>query len=447
MALKDSHLFTRREFLKMSGAALAAAGLSACNSLLLNQTHQQNGKIQLVYQDWRTNWFPPMTQQVLQEFHDTHPNINVFYIPDPANLEDQMLVDMQSGTAPDVFQGCCTHFPTWAQQGYTLDLRPFVAADLDQETIAEWDPVQYNALFTRSGVQFGLPKYHGELALFYNKDVFDQYRVDYPDGSWNYEDYLNAMQQLTHDQNDDGRTDLWGSMLDISWDRIQVYANAWGGHFVDPVDPTRCRMGDPEAMAALEWLRSRMWDDRVMATLPDVNRLGTHQAFVAGKLAMVEDGSWALKDILSSARFRIGVAPFPAGPKRRATLVTTDGFGIYAGTKYPEAAWVLMKFLISKDYGRAMAKANFLQPARVSLVDDWIGFIREEYPEQTREMDLASFAEGQRQGYSVVAEIFANMADAKRMAQEAWDQILTLGLAPTDSMITAAEQIQKSQTQ
>jgi multiple sugar transport system substrate-binding protein len=125
--------------------------------------------------------------------------------------------------------------------------------------------------------------------------------------------------------------------------------------------------------------------------------------------------------------------------------VTTDGFGIYAGTKYPEAAWELVKFLISKEYGRAMAKANFLQPARASLVDDWIGYIRDEFPEQSRDMNLAAFAEGQRSGNSVVAEIFANMADAKRIAQEAWDQILTLGLASTESMLSTAEQIQAAQ--
>ena len=443
--MKDKHLISRRDFIKIAGTGLAAAGLSACNSLLPRSSATREGKIQLVYQDWRTNWFPPMTQQILQEFHSTHPNISVFYIPDPANLEEQMLVDMQSGTAPDVFQGCCTHFPTWSQQGYTLDLRPFVEADLDQETISDWDPVQYNALFRRDGHQFGLPKYHGELALYFNKDLFDRFRIDYPDGSWNHEDYLYAMKLLTLDLNDDDRTDLHGSMLDVTWDRIQVYINAWGGNFVDPEDPTRCRMADPEALAALEWLRARMWDDQVMATLPEVNRLGTRDAFVSGKLAMVEDGSWALKDILSSATFRIGVAPFPAGPVRRATLVTTDGFGIYTGTKYPEAAWELMKFLISKEYGRAMAKANFLQPARASLVDDWIGYIRSEFPEQTGDMDLAAFAQGQRLGYSVVAEIFANMADAKRIAQEAWDEILTLGLAPTDRMISAAEQIQAAQ--
>jgi hypothetical protein len=90
-------------------------------------------------------------------------------------------------------------------------------------------------------------------------------------------------------------------------------------------------------------------------------------------------------------------------------------------------------------------RANFLQPARASLVDDWIGYIRAEYPQQTRDLDLAAFAEGQRQGYSVVAEIFANMTDANQIAQDAWDQILTLGQAPTERIRLAAQQIQEAQ--
>jgi ABC-type glycerol-3-phosphate transport system substrate-binding protein len=188
-----------------------------------------------------------------------------------------------------------------------------------------------------------------------------------------------------------------------------------------------------------------MWDDHTMATLPAMQRMGTAEAFAAGRLAMVEDGSWALKSILSTAKFRIGVAPFPAGPVRRVTLATTDGFGIYAGTKHPDAAWELLKFLIDKKYGRAMAQTNFLQPARESLVDDWIGFIRAEFPQQTKEMDLAAFADGHRKGYSVVNEIFANMADATRLAQTTWDQILTLGQAPTEQMKETAQQIQAAQ--
>jgi multiple sugar transport system substrate-binding protein len=404
-----------------------------------------SGKVQLVYQDWRTEWFPPMAQHMLEEFHATHPNIRVFYTLDPENLEQKMPVDFQAGVAPDVFQGCCAFFPIWAQKNYLLDLRALVQADIDRDTIADWDPVQYKALFTASGKQYGLPKYHGALALYYNKDVFDQQRVVYPDDSWNHDDYLAAMKRLVR-RDAAGKTDVWGSMLDISWERIQVHVNAWGGHFVDPQDPTKSMLANDATLRAVQWLRDRMWQDKVMATPLDVNRIGTRQAFVSGRLAMVEDGSWALKDVLAGAGFRVGLCPFPKGPARRATLATTDGFGIFAGTKHREAAWELLKFLISKEYGRAMARYHFLQPARASLVPDWVEYIRAEYPEKARDLDIAAFADGHIKGYSVVAEAFANMDVAKDLTDAAWNQILTLGQLPVEHLKTVSQQIEQAQS-
>jgi len=401
--------------------------------------------VQLVYQDWSTDWFLPMAQEALEQFHASHPNIRVYFVPDPVDVTETMLAEMEAGTAPDVFQGCCTHFPTWAQMGHTLDLRPYVEADLDQATIDEWDPAQYRALATADGQQYGLPKYHGSLALYYNKDLFDSDAVDYPDGTWDHDDYLEAMKRLTHDRDGNGQTDLWGSTLDVTWDRIQVHVNGWGGYFVDPSDPTRTLMCEPEAMAAMEWIRARMWDDRVMATPLDVQNVSTRQAFFTGRVAMVEDGSWALKDILVGADFDIGVAPFPAGPVRRVTLATTDGFGVYAGTKHPEAAWELVKFLIGKDYGRAMARANFLQPARASLIEDWVGYIRQEFPQKAKDVDIAAFADGHVKGYSVTAEILANMADVKQITKAAWTEIFALGQAPVERMQQACRQIREAQ--
>jgi multiple sugar transport system substrate-binding protein len=204
-------------------------------------------------------------------------------------------------------------------------------------------------------------------------------------------------------------------------------------------------MAEPEALEAMEWIRARMWDDRVMATFLDVQNLATRQAFISEQIAMVEDGSWALKDILSGANFRIGVAPLPAGPARRVTLATTDGFGIYAGTQHPDAAWELLKFLISKEYGRAMAKANFLQPARASLVGEWAAIVREEFPHKAQDVNVAAFADGHIKGYSVTAEVFANMEEAKRLTDAAWDQIFTLGQAPVEQMRSVCQQVQEAQ--
>jgi len=282
------------------------------------------------------------------------------------------------------------------------------------------------------------------MALYYNKDLFDACAEPYPDRNWTYDDYLAAMRRLC-DRAPQSARPLWGSLTEISWDRLQVHVNAWGGRFVDLADARRCLMSEPPALEAIEWLRARIWDDRVMASPPDIDHVGTRQAFIAQRVAMVEDGSWALKQILSSADFAIGIAPMPEGPRRRATLATTDGFSIYSRCKHPDAAWELLKFLISEDYGRAMARAEFLQPARYSLVDDWIGYIRDEYPAQAAEMDLAAFADGHRLGYSVTTEFFANMSAAMPIAEAAWDQILALGQAPIERMLEACEQITATQ--
>jgi multiple sugar transport system substrate-binding protein len=226
-------------------------------------------------------------------------------------------------------------------------------------------------------------------------------------------------------------------MLDPIYDRVQIHVNGWGGHYVDPGDPAKCQMAQPEALNAIEWLRARFWDDRVMATSLAVQKVATREAFYTGRVAMVEDGSWALKDILTHAQFRVGVAPFPAGPLRRATLATTDGYGIYAGTKNPEAAWELVKFLISKEYGRALARTNLLQPARASLVEEWAGFVQGEFPTAAADLDIAAFADSHIQGYSVTVETFANMNGVRAITDAAWEEILTLGQASVAERMAA----------
>jgi len=439
-----SKRMSRREFMRLAGVTAGGVALAGCvpNRPIVSQ--KSSAPVQLVYQDWRTEWFPGMAQRMLEEFHTRHPNIRVFFIQDPDNLETKMMTDMAAGTAPDVFSGCCNFFPAWADAGYMLDLKPYVQADLDQETIKDWSPAQYNAFFTRDRkLQYGLPKYHGGLALYYNKDMFDSAHVAYPEHGWDHDDYLEMMRKLTIRSGN--RTVRWGSMFDVSWDRIQIHVNGWGGHYVSPSDSTRCVMSSHPAFGAMEWLRARMWDDHVMASFVDVQNVETREAFINQDIAMVEDGSWALRDILERAKFRIGVAPFPSGPLRQVTLATTDGFGIFAKTRHPEAAWELLKFLISKDYGRAMARDHFLQPARSSLVPEWAGFIKNAYPGPAKEIDLDAFADGHMKGYSVTAEIFPNMVGVGEAAKETWDRIYTLGKAPVSDMEQVCQEIEAIQ--
>jgi hypothetical protein len=61
-------------------------------------------------------------------------------------------------------------------------------------------------------------------------------------------------------------------------------------------------------------------------------------------------------------------------------------------------------------------------------------------------MDLEVFAEGHVEGYSVTAEVFPRMAEARTLAGEAWQKILVLGQDPVESMRDVAEAITRAQT-
>ncbi|MEZ4620680.1 MAG: hypothetical protein R2867_34935 [Caldilineaceae bacterium] len=82
-----------------------------------------------------------------------------------------------------------------------------------------------------------------------------------------------------------------------------------------PYDAAYCVADKPAAIAALEWLRTRMWDEHVMAGFSDVQYMSPPpSAFINQRVAMVEEGSWVLHEILLNSDFRVGVAPLPKGP-------------------------------------------------------------------------------------------------------------------------------------
>lgn len=104
----------RRTFIKAIGRSVAAVALSSCMPSAKGPGPHGSNNVQLVYQDCRCRG----EQLMLQQFYDTHPNIQVFYSPDPDNFEEKMLSDLQAGTAPDIMAGCCDFFPVWAQKGF-----------------------------------------------------------------------------------------------------------------------------------------------------------------------------------------------------------------------------------------------------------------------------------------------------------------------------------------
>ena len=90
--------------------------------------------------------------------------------------------------------------------------------------------------------------------------------------------------------------------------------------------------------------------------------------FSQGKVGMYMTGAWDVQNFKNVPGLRWDIAPLPK-KKTRATLLGTENYAIAAGTKHPEAAWELFKFLLSPESQTVMATELEKQPSRQSVAN------------------------------------------------------------------------------
>ena len=171
--------------------------------------------------------------------------------------------------------------------------------------------------------------------------------------------------KLTKDLTGDGVPDVWGFQKWMNQpDRLHYWLAAAGSDFYGNEDKTVSTMDNPQAIQAIEFLRSLRWDARAVAPP------GVEPSFIAGQAAIWEDGSWRLVEMLGRTKdgypkvsFEWNVFPMPIGPSgKRYTLATTDGYAINRNTKHLEEAYALLKFLCGPVANQIKAQYLALQP-------------------------------------------------------------------------------------
>lgn len=86
--------------------------------------------------------------------------------------------------------------------------------------------------------------------------------------------------------------------------------------------------------------------------------------YLAGRYAVVSDGSWMNGSYLGQDDVPTKVAPTPIGSSgERATVFNGLSDGIWSGTKNPDAAWEWVKYLGSADCQDVIAESAVVFPA------------------------------------------------------------------------------------
>ena len=284
-------------------------------------------------------------QQIIAAFEDENPDILVqLEAVAGRDYYTRLLTQIAAKDAPDIMQIGDDAVPMFVDKGAFLPLDDFIGGGYPLDTSiylpGVLEPGQWE------GKQWLLPKDFTPLGVYYNKAIFDEYDVDYPADGWTWQDLLETAQTLTKDLDGDGKTDLWGVQLTANWTTGFEYWVASAGGSLLSADGKQFvgYMDSPETIEAVQFFADLHNKYKVAPPPADFALwAGGNAEFDNGQAAMRLFGRWPQAVYLDNPNIDLGVVGVPAG-KVRANILFWGGFGIFEGSKHPQAAWRFLSY-------------------------------------------------------------------------------------------------------
>ncbi|MGH2352271.1 MAG: extracellular solute-binding protein, partial [Chloroflexota bacterium] len=202
------------------------------------------------------------------------------------------------------------------------------------------------------------------------------------------------------------------------------------------------------AQQALQWLWDRYWrDNSWIQPKQRPPQWNFRTGLVNGDIAMAEDGMHALKDVAVLEGLDWDIAPIPKGPTKRLSWITTDGWGLWSGSKGRAASWELVKFITGPDYLKLQSRIELLIPPRVSLLEDWMQVLRAKFP-GLQQVNLPMVRQAMTASPPVVStwEQFPCYAEASKVIQGAHNELFREGTAQPTVFRDRKEQLEQAAT-
>lgn len=333
-----------------------------------NDSKITDGKIELKIMCSLPPGYGKKFDKLLAEFEKSHPKIKVKYINAPGNYYVKVQTMMVGKTCADVVGFSGKQLNSFKIKGTLLNLMPFVKRD--KYALSDFFEVGLKDAQMTENELYYLPKEGSGSVLFYNRDLFDEAGLKYPDDHWTWNDFRDAAIVLTRDTNGDGRIDQVGYAGGYWWPDMISWIWANGGDFVNP-EHTRCLLNQPKAVEALNFLLDleRKYHVTVQA-LGGATSAGLYDNFASGRIGMIVSLTYGLPGLMDACKnssMRWGVAMPPKGKVGRPNRYTSSGWIIWSGTRHPEEAWELVKFLNSPEVMKKYCIDNHYVPSRKSI--------------------------------------------------------------------------------
>jgi len=352
------------------------AGLLVVMFVAFATTALAAGKTVVRYSTWLTHEEEAVEKEIVEAFNKTHPNIEIQLESCAyADYTSKLITQLSAGTAPDVIN--VSELAEWAAFGVLEDLAPYIAKEpglLDVFFPKVVDFARYDGTVTGQGPLYGLPMNAGCYILFYNKDMFDRYGIPYPDSTWTFDTLVEVGAKFVEDRDGDGIFDQFGLIIPNVWNDVFVdmIMRGFGGTLWSE-NRKNCLIGTPAGLDAVQYIADLSNKNHIMPTFAE--RTATTEQFEMGNLAMVIHHTYANSIFHKRASFNWGIAPLPVGPSGQVGVpVMGHPIAIYANSKVKDAAFEVIKYLISKEVQEKRYRELRTPPSRPDAGDDSVFF-------------------------------------------------------------------------
>lgn len=359
-----------KKVLGITLAAVMASSLCACSSGNSEQEGSEKKdktgkeKVKLTYTTWNENQRDSI-QATIDGFNKIYPDIEVEIQITPWNeYWTKLEAAASSGNMADIVTMHTNTIAKYVNGGKLAQLD-----DLDQydETFSYDNyPEGITRLFTIDEKHYGVPKDKDCVILVYNKEIFDNAGVPYPDETWTWDDLKEAAEKLTDKEKGiygfnayNNSQEAWGNFL---------YQN--GGSIIDEENNVS-GLDNPKSIEAMEFYMDLFENCSPSAEMQAETDYLT--MFATGTVAMQPQGNWQMNYYTDNETMKdkVAIAPLPAANDgNRATQSNGIALSIPENCKNMEAAKKFVAYA-SSEQGMKDAAGGPAIPAFNGVEEDW----------------------------------------------------------------------------
>jgi multiple sugar transport system substrate-binding protein len=303
-------------------------------------------------------------KKLVAQFNATHSNITVTaqYYGNSDYALQKVLTAIAGGKPPDISYLYGSWAANIAKSPQTVVLNDFINKDPSFGWSDFWPSERYAA--TVDGKIIGIPALVDNLALVYNKKLFDQAGLSYPTADWTWSDFQNAAEKLTIPSK---KQFGWAYVADGSEDTVwRFWALLWqAGGSILTSDGKQAAFNSAAGLQAMTLLQTLASKNAIYLDNGSGNYLGL---FTSNHIGMLYTGPWDLSTIVSGGE-PYGVQILP-GNVNHQTISGPDNWVMFNnGSAREQAAWEFLKWFTSPTIDMQWCLMTGDLPIRAAVVN------------------------------------------------------------------------------